>query len=397
MAPGRACIERPPLLDERAEAPGQALGDLEAVGVGGERRCAVVDLGEAEPPRQHALAVTEQVSDRFHEEGEQRQQRPEAGLGLGLGALSHELEDRRLLVEALGPGDQADAAGAQRFGELDPGAAVEDPEGAVGVLDQPPQRERRALGLQERDVGVVAVEGLQRLVREPDAEELGRVLDRHRERHALGDAAEEAHQLGLSGARDRRRLQHQPARPVLGRGAGEGHLALDGGLGDGDRERQPAVQGLGDPVEEPAALGQRELARLAGQAERGDAMGAVAHHGLDLKPQGLPIEPLGAVEEGVEHGIDAGDVRDVRGHGGLLLPAHRCSSSARKAHPIAPVQILFPNHAAVAAKTPTCISCILFMRSKVNTHYRQPLYSRVCPRHLIRMLLQLAYEPREIE
>ena len=191
------------------------------------------------------------------------------------------------------------------FDHLDAVAPIEHVQGAFDLLDQARDRECGRLKLDDRHVRMRPMQRHDAAMAQADAQILGRILDADRNRRGVGDRAEEPDQLRLRHILDRWRLQD---RPFGTRGRCRLHeldLTLDAGLGHRDRERNGVGHVLGDPVQQGATLGRRELVNLRCHAENGDAVRLVPDDRLDLTAHRLPRQPALGVEQREHHRIDA--------------------------------------------------------------------------------------------
>src|SRR5262249_30646291 len=153
------------------------------------------------------------VLGRVRHEMQQRQDLAVEALRFSLRhrvTLAQRLIDTNLEVDAIGGRHTADAAGAQARRQFLAGEAAEDILDALGLLDRALNRGYRALALEEPDVAVVPVQGLESGVGQPDIEIDRVVLNGDRHARLLCDRAEEANRLALGSPFYRRWLQDDP-------------------------------------------------------------------------------------------------------------------------------------------------------------------------------------------
>ena len=133
---------------------------------------------------------------------------------------------------------------------------------------------------------MVAVERREARVRQPDAEELRRVLDGDRHGAASATAPKKRRYSLSASPATGGGCRITKSAPASFAARDERDLPVHRGLGDRDRERRALADRLGRPVEDLPSLGGVELVGLGGEAEHGDAVGAVAHARLDLRAIG---------------------------------------------------------------------------------------------------------------
>ena len=110
----------------------------------------------------------------------------------------------------------------------------------------------------------------------------------------------------------------------MGGGVADGvELGLRGGAEDGDGEGQAAGEVPGGPFDDLAAFGGAEFGDFGGEAKHRHAAAAALHAEFGLAAHQGAVEPVMAIEEGVEDRPDAGE---GRGHGqepraGLPVPS----------------------------------------------------------------------------
>ena len=159
-------------------------------------------------------------------------------------------------------------------------------------LDRPADLQRRRLALQQHEVRVVAAQrrgGPRRTAPRPRycgafwmATGIGAASATRPKKRSSSPSL----QRPL-----RRRLQDDPGDAEIGRGTHELDLRLGGLPEDGDRDGQPPGHVGREPLHHVTTLGQRQLAHLGREAERGDAVGAATHAGLGLPAHRLAVEP----------------------------------------------------------------------------------------------------------
>jgi hypothetical protein len=100
-------------------------------------------------------------------------------------------------------------------------------------------------------------------------------------------------------------LKNRPFGANCSRRLHELDLAADAGFRNRDCKRQLAIDILGHPLHELAALGGRKLVDFTCQAQHPDAMHLMLEHRLNLPAHGIAGKIALLVEEGIDHRVDA--------------------------------------------------------------------------------------------
>ena len=173
-------------------------------------------------------------------------------------------------------------------------------------VDHPGDDDGGRLALHRDDVGRAVVEREEFGGRQPDPEELGRVLDRDRQARGARDGGEEGDEVRARGRRARRLEDHPGSARLFGVARGVGHVGHVA-VGDGDGDRQ-APRRLGhDPVHHLTAFGERELEDFRAEAEDRDPVRARGDGCGDLAREGLATQRAIRAVKGVKHRIGAAD------------------------------------------------------------------------------------------
>ena len=181
------------------------------------------------PLRGQALAVAQELVDRLHQEGDQAAR----ARGRGARPRPRPRAGRSASARTGGPGAWQDSTEGIRPTQPARITSVNSipprPWNTAmrprGQLDQRPGLDRRALGLEQLHVRVLAAQPVEPGAGEADADVLRRVLDRDRQGRGVGDRAEEVDQLVLgdrlrrsgaaAGSPRRRRARRRRARSAI--------------------------------------------------------------------------------------------------------------------------------------------------------------------------------------